>query len=121
MRVLVVEDNELVRAVLTEVLADAGMQVTDTADPNEALKLPDAVDPPSVLVTDVDLGCEVDGFDLAAAARRRWPCICIVLISGRPANIDGHCLHRLNRFLPKPFRGGELLRVIQEVTARAGT
>lgn len=117
MRVLVVEDNELVRAVLVEVLCEAGMHVTDTADPREALALAPAMGAPALLVADVNLGCDMDGFGLAAAARRRWPGISIVLISGRPGNLHRYALHASDRFLPKPFSGSDLLRTIGELKA----
>ena len=117
MHVLVVEDNELVRAVLVDVLGEAGMQVSDTADPEQALGLLDAAGPPMVLVTDIDLGTAMDGFKLATAARRRWPSIGVVLISGRPQHLHEHRLHSRDRFLPKPFRSRDLLRTIQEIMA----
>jgi CheY-like chemotaxis protein len=91
------------------------MHVTDVSGPNAALDVPDASGSPTVLVTDVNLGVAMDGFALAAAARQRWPAIRIIIMSGHPENLNGHLLHPLDRFLPKPFRGAELLRVIQEL------
>jgi DNA-binding response OmpR family regulator len=120
MRVLLVEDDELVCMVLFALMDDAGMQVTATHDAGQALGLPDAVGPPTVLVTDVNLGAGMDGFDLADAARRRWPSLGVVLISGRSLDSHKHVLCSSDRFLPKPFEGGRLLQMIQEVTAGAG-
>ena len=57
MKVMLVEDDELVRATLVDSLEDAGLQVAEFADPEKALSPPEAVDPPDVVITDVDLGC----------------------------------------------------------------
>jgi CheY-like chemotaxis protein len=117
MHILLVEDDEIVRAVLTEALADAGMQVRSVAGPSAALDLPAGESPPMVLVTDVNLGVAMDGFALADAARQRWPEICIVVMSGIPENLNGDRLHPFDRFLPKPFCGSELLDVIRDLTS----
>lgn len=118
MDVLLVEDDEITRAVLAEALTDAGMRVTDVSGPSAALDLANAGKPPAVLVTDVNLGVAMDGFALAAAARQRWPEICVVVMSGRPDNLDGHQLYPWGRFLPKPFLGSDLLRVIGDLVRR---
>jgi CheY-like chemotaxis protein len=55
MKILLVDDDELVRSVLVEILRDAGYEAFETADPHEALGMPCAVGPPSVVIADVDL------------------------------------------------------------------
>lgn len=117
MDVLLVEDDALVRDVLAELLAEAGMRVTETADPKQALDLPEATAPPTVLVTDIDLGVGMNGVALAVAARRRWPSLRVVLISGRPDNLNGYRLRPSDRLLLKPFLSADLLGAIQELTA----
>jgi len=114
--ILLVDDNELVRAVITEVLIDAGFEVTGVATPEEALDFPDTGDSPGVLITDIDLGPTLNGFDVAAAARHRWPEICVILISGLPVKRIGQKLDPRDTFLQKPFSGDRLLRAISELT-----
>ena len=48
MRVLPLDDDELVRSCLTEMLSDAGYEVVETGDPVDALGLREAVGPPDV-------------------------------------------------------------------------
>ncbi len=62
MKVMLVEDDELVRATLTEGLEEAGLQVAAFSDPKMALCSPGSVDPPDVVITDVDLGSTLDGY-----------------------------------------------------------
>ena len=112
------EDDELVRATLAEGLEDAGLQVAEFSDPTEAFRAPAPIDPPDVVVTDVDLGSTLNGFDVAAAAHNRWPSVRVILISGLPAGHTGQRLDERDRYLQKPLTYTHLLRTIEEV-ARA--
>lgn len=113
MHVLLVEDDELVRLCLGEMLADAGMSVTEAPSAERALGLVGtAAAVPDVLLTDVNLGLGMDGIALAAEAHRRWPAVRVVLISGVASNLLGRRLHPSDRFLPKPFSDDALLRAI---------
>lgn len=46
MRVLLVDDDELIRTVLAELLDNAGYEVVETGDPLDAMGLPEALGPP---------------------------------------------------------------------------
>jgi DNA-binding response OmpR family regulator len=119
MKVMLVEDDELVRLTLAEGLEDAGHQVTEFSDPREALNPPEAIDPPDVVVTDVDLGSTLNGFDVAAAAHNRWPSAGVILISGLPADHTGQRLDRRDRYLQKPLSYTRLLLTIEELARAA--
>ncbi len=112
-RLLLVEDDELVRACLVDMLDDAGFRVVSVSNAADALALGDGTEEPDVLVTDVYLGPGMNGMRLLALARDRWPGIGAVLISG-----DGLLAHKFTdpaaRFLPKPFCGAELVRAIRD-------
>src|SRR4051794_7755241 len=98
MKVVLVEDDELVRATLAEGLEDAGLQVTEFSDPRDALHLPRTTDPPDFVITDVDLGSTLNGFDVAAAAHNVWPSVRVVLISGLPPGHTGQPLDPRDRY-----------------------
>ncbi len=113
MDILLVEDDALVRDCLHEALEEAGLRVTNRACAEDALELLDAEEAPGVLVTDINLGPGMDGLAFAAAARRRYPTLSVIYISGRHprlAKLDCH-----ERFLPKPFAAALLVRTIREV------
>ena len=115
MRILLVEDDELVRAVLAETLSEAGHDVTEASDPQEALSLLGVLGPSGVVISDIDLGAEQTGLDVAAAAHRMWPDVQVMLISGRPANQAGREPDLRDRFLQMPFSGPRLLRAVEEL------
>lgn len=115
MRILLVDDDELVRAVLAETLSDAGHDVIEAADPLEAFALPAVAGPPSVVITDINLGAALNGLDVAAVAHRKWPDVRVMLISGLPANHTGQEPDPRDSYLQKPFSGHRLLRAIKEL------
>jgi CheY-like chemotaxis protein len=120
LRVILIDDDHLVRAVLAEWLRDAGFQVTDFSDPREALGTFGSGHPPHVLITDVDLGSALNGFDVADAAHQLWPAVSVILISGMPAGHTAQKLDPRDRYLQKPFSDGCLLRALEQLTGLTG-
>jgi DNA-binding response OmpR family regulator len=115
MKVLLVEDDELVRSTLVDMLVDAGFEVTEAASPEEALDGDGATEPPSILITDIDLGSSLNGFDVAAAAHRLWPAVSVLYISGLPSARKEQELSPRGGYLSKPFSGKSLLQTINEL------
>ena len=66
--ILLVDDDELVRTVLAEILNGAGHRVVETGDPVDALGLPEALGPPDVLIAGVLLALTAPLFLLVALA-----------------------------------------------------
>lgn len=118
MHVLLVEDDDLLRICLAELMAEAGFKVVGAPDAESALELAGAEQPPRVVVSDVNLGPGMDGFALAAAARRRWPTVPVLLMSGVDANFAGRHCGATERFLSKPFSSNAFLRSIAALTGK---
>jgi CheY-like chemotaxis protein len=99
--VLVVEDEILIRMMVSESLRHAGCEVFEAASADEALEVLAASDGPDVLVTDVRMPGAVDGLELAARVRKARPGLKVVITSGHaPAqNTEGLA----DAFLAKPF------------------
>lgn len=117
--VLLVEDDPELRTSLGERLTAAGFRVTLAGDAAQALALPRTG--PDVLVSDIDLGPGLDGIALAGEARRRWPRLQIVLISGFfPNLLRHHHIGSPTRFLLKPFRPTALVGLVAELQEEAG-
>ena len=110
------DDDELVRTVLSAVLEDAGHEVVETDDPTQALSLPEELGRPDVLITDIDLCSELNGFDVASHAHHRWPDVRIILISGLSSDHTGQSLDPRDRYIQKPFSNQRLLGAIEQLT-----
>lgn len=101
-RLLLVEDDPLLRMTLAEVLGEAGFAVLEAEDAETALDLLAAHDDLALLLTDINLP-GADGFALARAARRLRPGLPIVYASGRLTEPDPCRALPGVPFLAKPF------------------
>ena len=119
LKILLVDDDDLVRSAIEDVLSDAGFEVLATADPREALGLSGLIGPPGVVITDIDLSSVLNGFDVAAGAHRLWPTAQVILISGLPVNHTGQALGPRDHYLQKPFSCTHLLGAIADVVNKA--
>jgi CheY-like chemotaxis protein len=73
-RVLVLEDDDQVRSVVTETLSGHGMRVDTAGDGLTALEKIDAGDF-DLIIADVRLPGGIDGLDTVRCARARHPCL----------------------------------------------
>lgn len=88
-RVLLVEDDLLVRSTIEALLEDVGYMVTAAASANAGIgMLEEGVEGSAVVTDDVMPGFRT-GLDLGLEIRRRWPEIGVVLISGTRSAIAG--------------------------------
>jgi DNA-binding response OmpR family regulator len=119
MKILLIDDDDLIRSSLVEVLRDAGYEVLETANPHEALGLPGAIGPPGLVITDIDLQSTLNGFDVAAVAYSLWTTVRVILISGLSADHTGQALDPRDRYLQKPFSQTGLLGTIEDLMSAA--
>jgi FixJ family two-component response regulator len=118
--VLLVEDDELVRAVLTDMLDEMGHDVLAFSSAEAALQDPAPFRGEAVLVTDLDLGAGMDGFALAGRAQQLCPGMGVVYITGGTRRVPSSLLGAHERFIVKPFPLGRLLEALQELAERSG-
>jgi DNA-binding NtrC family response regulator len=81
-RILVVEDEFLIREMIADVLMDHGFEVDAFANANDALHHLTRGAPCDVLFTDINLPNGVDGAKLAQLARVLRPGLPVVYASG---------------------------------------
>ena len=111
-RVLVIDDDPLVRDVLAELLRSGGHSVVDAASGSEGLALCEA-QPFDLVLTDVSMPA-MSGWDVAAALMPRSPAIPVGFITGWGDTLDRDALarYRVNFVVAKPVTAAELLRQI---------
>lgn len=118
-RVLLVEDEGLIRLMTSQALQDEGFEVVEAWNGDEAARLLDSPDGFDVLFTDVQMPGTLDGLDVAMHARRRYPGIPVLVVSGYAP----HLIRRLGAlepvavFIGKPYRLDELMAAIMRLTA----
>jgi CheY-like chemotaxis protein len=99
-RVLVIEDEVLVRTLLAEELREAGFQVVEASHADDALACFNAGVTVDLVFSDVRMPGRLTGLDLARLLRGRYPELPIILTSG---NAEPKREAGLARFIPKPY------------------
>ena len=117
-RVLVVEDELLIRLYVADALRDHGFEALEAADAEHALRILDeaAVE---LVFTDITLPGAIDGFELArrvAATASKPP---VILTSGRHNATVARQLCPTARFLTKPYDLSELVGWIRKLVGTA--
>ena len=114
-RVLVVEDDSIIRSNMVETLIDAGYEVDDAETGDLATKLLDR-DGYKLVVTDLNMPGRANGVDVAAYAHQHEPDLPVVFVTGRP-----DILARLQKagtpgaVLTKPFPLAELVETVSDL------
>ena len=118
--VLLVEDDDAVRGYARRVLGDAGYTVLEADRGSSALDVAAATDGPiHLLLTDAVMP-GFDGVELAERLLADRRDLRVVFVSGFTENIvirEGITVKTMH-FLPKPYRGDELLRSVREILDR---
>lgn len=109
--VLVVEDEILIRDLISEELVIAGFDIVQVGTADRAIEVLEARQDIHLVFTDIDMPGSMDGLKLAAAVRDRWPPVHIIITTGkaRPMSIPANAL-----FIPKPY-------IVQNVVAAMRT
>ncbi|MGH6777071.1 MAG: ATP-binding protein [Bradyrhizobium sp.] len=114
--ILVVEDDERVRAYAVEALRELGYTVLDAENGAQALKLLDKTPNLHLLFTDIVMP-EMTGRELADLARGRMPSLKVLYMTGytRNAVVHNGMLDHGTNFLPKPFSIDQLASKVRDV------
>jgi two-component system cell cycle sensor histidine kinase/response regulator CckA len=119
-RLLVVEDDPVVRMVTAGMLRGAGYVVDEARDGEEGLALIDRLtEPPDLLITDVIMP-RMGGKELAELVAKRYPGVGILFLSGYATGAaDGNGDWLKGRLcISKPFSREEILRCVPTVLTR---
>jgi two-component system NtrC family sensor kinase len=109
-RILLVEDNHEVAAIMTEIIETLGYEVVCVDRARKALDILQQPDAPfHLLLTDVVMPGDMNGLELAQRARAQFPALPIILMSGYNEAIA----HAQDfRILRKPLPAEQLARAL---------
>jgi len=114
--ILVVDDDDYVREVVTALLEHEGYRVLAAASAEEALRLLDGDPAVRLLFTDIAMPGGMDGFALAHEAKRRRPQLRVIYTSGYVRSLPvtqqrpGH-----GPFVQKPWRPENLKAIVRSM------
>lgn len=116
-RILLVEDEPVIRGIVADMLSDAGFEVTATCTGDEAAILIADSDRFDVLLTDITMPGLIDGIGLAEHAREVHPELPVVFVSGRPDHARrAEAVGQPSAFMPKPYDVDRVISVIDRLT-----
>jgi DNA-binding NtrC family response regulator len=114
-RVLVVEDEALIRMSLVDELEDAGFRVLEAATADEAIGILSKNPNIEAIFTDIDMPGSMDGLKLAKLVGQTHPDMAILLTSGY-LKIPKNDLPETVGFIAKPYEIDVVVNHIRDLT-----
>lgn len=111
-KILVVDDEPLIRMSAIDVARDAGFGTMAASGADQAIKLLEQTPDISLLFTDIRMAGDEDGLTLAKTVRERWPDIRVIVTSGHLQGVAGD---DGISFLAKPYSPEELTRALKQL------
>lgn len=118
-RVLYVEDNDLIREITCDLLADYALEVVPVASGEAGLEAFQSGDF-DIVVTDVSLPA-MSGVDFVREIKKLSPSVPVILASGYPLVLQEGQLGSDVRSITKPFEPVQLDALIQELCNSAAS
>jgi DNA-binding NtrC family response regulator len=115
--ILIVEDNENVREVAVDFLANQGYAIIEAEDGAATLRHLVNCGEIDLLFTDVNLPGSMCGLKIANAAKRMQPGIKVLLTTGYAESVVDHCncKNPSAEVILKPYRRAKLLGMIESL------
>ncbi|HLM41961.1 MAG TPA: response regulator [Microvirga sp.] len=116
--ILLVEDEPSEREPIARHLREHGFSVEVVDDSDAALALLKKRSDIRGLVTDAHVPGKIDGFELAALVRERWPELAVVMMSGHSDESSGP-IPDGGDFVSKPYLFSHLVPALNRLMGRA--
>lgn len=114
--IFVVEDEPLLHLSLSEALQDGGYGVEIANDGEDAIRKLEAPDADyGALVTDIQLGGKVTGWDVAHRARELFPMLPVVYMTGASAAEWGANGVPNSVLVQKPFAPAQIVTAVSQL------
>lgn len=114
MRILVVDDDEDTRELMSALLGEAGAEVASASDPAAAAHLIDTWSP-TAIISDMSMETHDDGLRIVRKARARLgDDVLVIALSGfaRDRDVTRSLDAGFDAHLTKPLAGGELIAAL---------
>lgn len=115
-KVLVVEDEMMLRMRAVDIVEEAGFTAIEAVDADEALAILEERSDIALLFSDIQMPGSMDGLKLAHAVHTRWPSIKIILVSGQ-VKLSDEEKPTDSLFFGKPL---DMARMIAELQGMVG-
>jgi CheY-like chemotaxis protein len=114
-RVLIVDDDEDIRAILNAHITTAGYETVTASNPISALELLEGDSSIALVLSDVRMPDTSDGVEFIRHVRQRWPALPLAALTGYPADLNA--LHGTPEWpvliLSKPFYPQQIMEALR--------
>ena len=117
-KVLVVEDEMMLRMRAVDIVEDAGFTPIEAVNADDAFTILESRSDIDLLFTDIQMPGTMDGLKLAHAVQARWPSIKIMLVSGQVTPTETEKPVN-SRFYGKPLEAKEMIAELQSMIGHA--
>lgn len=114
--VLVVEDELLIRIGAVDVVNDLGFETVEASSADEAIAILERRSDIRIVFTDIHMAGSMDGLELAACVRNRWPPISFIVVSGEKRPLASQ-MPEGAYFFAKPYNAGEVGKALLALAA----
>lgn len=115
--ILVVEDELLIRLIVSEALREAGYDVIEAFNADEALEILRSSARVDLVISDVRMPGSLDGLGLLAHVRATFPRLPVILTSGHLDPTQA-LSHGATQFLSKPYGLDAVVTAVRNELAR---
>jgi DNA-binding NtrC family response regulator len=118
-QILIIDDNDDMREILTEILQRKGYEVSAASDGEEGMRM-FRQDPTDLVITDIIMP-KKEGVETIFDLQSEFPAVKIIAISGGGVLKSTECLKMIEnipsvkRTMKKPFSNDELLQAVKEL------
>ena len=112
--ILIVEDDQLLKMLTTDIVQDAGFATLEASNADEAIAILATRPDIAMLLTDVSMPGTMNGLKLAHVVRARWPHIKIIVVTAR-GDIAVSDLPAGGRIFNKPYRSDVMISAIRSL------
>ena len=120
-RVLVVEDEFLIRLTLSEALGDEGFEVLEAETGDAALPMLTDGSGIRLLLTDIQLPGSLNGLALVDRVRQAMPDLPVIYMTGRPDPDGAAQASPLDVFIAKPYTLTDICDAAKRMTGARTT
>lgn len=113
--ILVVEDEVLIRMGATALVEDLGYDYFEASSADEAIELLEQHPEITIIFTDIEMAGSMDGLQLAAFVRRRWPPVQFIIVSGNHAAVASE-MPKGAVFFRKPYSNAAIGEAISALS-----
>jgi len=110
--ILIVEDEALIRMGAVGIIEDLGYAFFEASNADEAISILEQHPEVTIVFTDIQMAGSMDGLELSAYVRNRWPPVNFIIVSGNHFAVESETPER-SKFIRKPYRDTDIDEAIR--------